>query len=185
MRRRGCLIRVPPFMWLKEWFSEHLNGVGSVRRKNGQECGIVGIGEIPARLHNGSLSILHQVRHIPNLKRSLIFISMMAEDKYKTTLSESSLQISKGILRIGHGVRYNYLSPLTIINREGSLNVAKMSTPSLWHGRLSHMSQTGVERTLALDYIMKLNHAESYFYEHCQYRKHTQIPHSIHYETIR
>ena len=127
--------------------------------------------KFPFGYPNGSLITLHQVWHVPNLKRVLISFSMLAEDGYKMPPNESSWKIAKGSLHIGHGVRYKNLYPVTMISREESLNVAKMSTPSLWHGRLGHVSQTGLERLSALGYMPKLNRVESDFSEHCRYEK--------------
>ena len=107
----------------REWFSNYSAGAGSVRLGNGQECPITRTCEIPIWLPNGNVITLHQVRQVPNLKRSLISIGMLSKDGYKGTLSELSRQIRKGNLHIGHGVRYNNVYPLTLINKEGSLNV--------------------------------------------------------------
>ena len=51
---------------------------------------------------------------------------MLAEDRYKTTLRESSWKILKENLHIDHGVKYNNLYPPTMYSWEGSLNVAEM-----------------------------------------------------------
>ena len=102
-------------------------------------------GEVPIRLPNGNTMTLHQVRHVPDLKRSLISFGMPTEDGYKTTLIESSWHIAKGNLYIDHGVRYNNLYPLNVVNsREVSLNIAILPTLSLWHSQLDHMSQVGL-----------------------------------------
>ena len=78
-------------------------------------------------------------------------------------MSESSWQTLKGNLHIGHGVKYNHFYPLTLYSHEGSLNVVKMPTSSLWHGRLRHISQIELERFSTLGYIPKLQHSESNF----------------------
>ena len=61
------------------------------------------------------------------------------------------------------------------INPEGVAN--------LWHGRVNHMSQAGLDRLMAVGYIPKLQ-AKTNFCEHCRYGKQTRSPHSLHYETI-
>ena len=74
---------------------------------------------------NGNMITLHQVRHIPDLKRSLVSIGMLAEDGYRTTLSESTWMINRGNLKIGSGHKYNNLYPMMVINLEGAVNVAE------------------------------------------------------------
>ena len=73
-----------------EWFSDYSTNANSVRLENGQECRIIGKDKILIWLLNGSLITMHQVHHVPNLKRSLISIDMLAEDRYKMTLNKSS-----------------------------------------------------------------------------------------------
>ena len=78
-----------------EWFLNFSIDAGStVRLGNQQECAIVGIGEVPIQLPNGNTITLHQVWHVPKLKRSLVSIDMLAEVGYQTTLSESSWSIN-------------------------------------------------------------------------------------------
>ena len=55
----------------------------------------------------------------------------------------------------------------------------------MWHGRLAHMSQTGLRRLLALGYIPDLQQMESDFCEFCQYGKQTRSTHSTHYDMVR
>ena len=53
-----------------KWFSNYSAGTsGTVRLSNRQECKIAGIGEVPIQLPNGNMITLHQVRHVPALKR--------------------------------------------------------------------------------------------------------------------
>ena len=98
----------------------------------------MGTGEVPIQLPNGNIITLHQVWHVPALKRSLVSIGMLAEDGYKTILNESAWMISRGNLKIENGHKYNNLYPLMVINPEGVVNVAEKTDPNLWHGRLSH-----------------------------------------------
>ena len=89
----------------------HAEKSGTVRLGNGQDCEIAGTGEVPIQLPNDNTITLHQVRHVPALKRSLVSINMLAEDGYKTTLNESTWMISRGNLRIGRGHKYEQLVP--------------------------------------------------------------------------
>ena len=78
---------------------------------------------------------------------------MLAEVVYRTTLSESSWMINRGNMKIGSGCKYNNLYPLMAINPEGIVNVAESPDSNLWHGRLGHMSQAGLDRLMAIGYI--------------------------------
>ena len=135
----GATFHVTPNI---EWFSNYsARTSGIVRLGNGQECKLAGTEEVPIQLPNGNTITLHQVRHVPALKRSLVSIGMLAEDGYKTTLNESTWMISRGNLQIGSGQKYNNLYPLMVLNPKGAVNVAEKTDLNLWQGRLYHMSQ--------------------------------------------
>ena len=53
-----------------------------------------------------------------------------------------------------------------VINPERAVNVAEKTDPNLWHGLLCHMSQAGLDRLMAVSYILKLQ-AKMDFCEHC------------------
>ena len=82
--------------------------------------------------------VLHHVRHVPELKRSLVSISMLVEDGYRTTLIEFSWMISRANMKVRNGCKHNNLYPLMAINLEGTLNVVESTDSNLWHGRLGH-----------------------------------------------
>ena len=56
------------------------------------------------------------------------------------------------------------------INPERAMNVAEKSDLNLWHGRLGHMLQAGLDRPMMVGYILKLQ-AKTDFFEHCRYGK--------------
>ena len=68
-----------------------------------------------------------------------------------------------------------------MINLDGAVNIIESGDSNLWHGRLGHMSQTGLDKLMAIGYISKLE-IKTDFNEHCPYGKHTRCPHSLHYE---
>ena len=86
-------------------------------------------------------------------------------------------------MKVGNGYKYNNLYPLMMINPEGAVNLAKSWNSNLWHNRLGHISQDGLDRLTMIGYIPKLQ-AMTEFCEHCRYGKQTQSPHSLHYETV-
>ena len=122
----------------------------------------------------GNMITLHQVRHVPDLKRRSVSIGMLAEDGYGTTLNESEWMITRGNLRIGNGHKYNNLYPMMTINPEGAVNVAEKTYSNLWHSRLGHMSQAELDRLMAIGYIPKLQ-TKTNFCEHCQYRNKPEV----------
>ena len=81
-----------------EWFSNHSARLSStIRLGNGQDYKIARTGEVPIQLPNGNTITLHQVKHVPALKRILVSIGMLAEDRYRTTLNELAWIINRGV----------------------------------------------------------------------------------------
>ena len=117
----------------------------------------MGIGEVPIQLPNDNTITLHQLRHVPALKRSLVSIGMVAEDGCRMTLNESTWMISRGNLQIGSGHKYNNLYPLMAINPEGAVNVAKKTNLNLWQGRLSHTKTPSKDKLLRALLIQEID----------------------------
>ena len=66
-----------------KWFSKYSGGANSaIQLRNKQKYVIVGIGEVPIQLLNNNTITLHRVQHVPELKRSLVSISMLVEVGY-------------------------------------------------------------------------------------------------------
>ena len=75
---------------------------------------------------------------------------MLAEVGYRTSLNESTWMISRRNLRIGTGHKYKNVYPLIAVNLEAVVNVAENIDPNLWHGRLGHMSQAGLDQLMTV-----------------------------------
>ena len=65
------------------------------------------------------------------VKRCLISINMLAEDRYRTTLNESTWMISRGNLRIGSGHKYNNLYPLMAIQSRWGREHSRKDWPKI------------------------------------------------------
>ena len=81
----GATFHVTPNI---EWFLNHLTGLSATLwLSNGLEYKIDGTGEVLIEFPNGNTITMHQVRHVPVLKRlNLVSIGMLAEDGYRMTL---------------------------------------------------------------------------------------------------
>ena len=94
----GATFHVTPNI---NWFSNYTAETsGTIQLGNEKECKIARTREVPIQLPNGNTITMHQIWHIPTLKRSLVSIGMLAEDEYRTTLNELAWMISRENLRI-------------------------------------------------------------------------------------
>lgn len=62
----------------KSWFENLTESKGSVLLGNDQSCTVRGVGNIRLKLHDGSIKLLTQVRFIPDIKRNLIILYLLA-----------------------------------------------------------------------------------------------------------
>ena len=82
------------------------------------------------------------------------------------------------------GYKYDNLYRLMAINPKGAMkHIAESQDSNLWHNRLGNMSQDGIDRLTAIDYIPKLQ-TKTNFCEHCRYGKQTRSLHSLHYKVV-
>lgn len=76
---------------------------------NVQECKIAGKGTIRLKLRNGSKLFLQEVRHIPNLKKNLIFVSKLDSEGYKVSFEGKQWKIIKGAMVVMNDERVRTL----------------------------------------------------------------------------
>ena len=71
---------------------------------NNAFCKVIGIGSVRLKMSDGIIRELHNVRHIPELKRNLISLSMLDKAGCCIRLESSSLKVIKGSLILMKGV---------------------------------------------------------------------------------
>uniref|UniRef100_A0A803QBY2 Retrovirus-related Pol polyprotein from transposon TNT 1-94 n=1 Tax=Cannabis sativa TaxID=3483 RepID=A0A803QBY2_CANSA len=102
---------------LSSFLEEHR---GTVLLGNNRACEVKGIGSVEMQMHDGVSIIVQHVRYVRDLKRNLLSIGMFDKNGY-------AVKIEDGILRVFR-VSHN----------------SEMST-KLWHLRLGHVSQRGMD----------------------------------------
>ncbi|CAM8961497.1 unnamed protein product [Rhodiola kirilowii] len=102
----------------REWFStyEQIDG-GNISIANSDVCKAVGIGSIRIRTYDGSFCTLNEVRHVPQMTKNLISLSLLD---------------SKGFSFRGYAA-------------VASSEAHKEDMTKLWHMRLGHMSERGMQ----------------------------------------
>ena len=101
----GCTFHMSPF---KDYFIEyHEFDGGRVMMGNNAMCRIISIGSVKLRLHNGTLLMIKQVRHVPDLKRNLISLGMFNQMGYNISLESGDLRVMNGSKTILKGNKKN------------------------------------------------------------------------------
>ncbi|KAL2253255.1 UNVERIFIED_CONTAM: Retrovirus-related Pol polyprotein from transposon TNT 1-94 [Sesamum indicum] len=104
---------------------------------------IVGKRDVRIKSTNGSCWILHDVRHIPGLKRNLISVEQLDNDGFHTTFGDAKWKISRGAMTLARGLKSG-----TLYMAGGSSSnipfAGTVSQANLWHNGLGHMSKKGM-----------------------------------------
>jgi ATP-binding cassette subfamily B (MDR/TAP) protein 1 len=137
-----------------------------VRIGNSKHCAVVGIGTVELNLPGGSTIVFHDVRHVPELSRSLISVGHLDEVGVRASFSSGWWSLHKGNLLLARGPKIHSLYPLYVMLREGDLFVVDIPVSSLWHERLGHLSKAGITHLSKAGYIPKLSFSDHQFCEH-------------------
>ncbi|MCO5605662.1 hypothetical protein L7F22_059845 [Adiantum nelumboides] len=162
----------------KEWFSSYESRHGMVRLGNNYACDIIGARDIKLSLPNGSIFTLTNVRHVPKLTKSLISTGQLHDAGYHTTFGNQSWKICKGSLVVMRGNKCGTLYPLHVSRVHNHVvAITEEFSVSLWHRRLGHMSQTGMEYLSRFKYIPIFDYSDFSICEYCMFGKQNKSSH--------
>jgi hypothetical protein len=83
----------------RNWFSTYQSiDDNVVFMGNDISCKIVGIGSIRVKMYDGTIRTLTDVRHVPELRKNLIYLGVLDSGGYKCTVQGGVLKVFKGIL---------------------------------------------------------------------------------------
>ena len=115
---------------------------------DGSTLDVVGMGDIRILLPNGSVWLLENVRHIPNLRRNLISVGQLDDEGHAIIFVGGTWKVTKGARVLACGKKTGTLY-MTLSLRD-TIAVAEASTDtSLWHRRFGHMSEKGIKMLLS------------------------------------
>ena len=92
----------------REWFATYQKADGgSVSLGDDHSCEVAEIGSIRVRMYDGIIRTLSNVKHVPKLKKKLIFLDYLEEQGYAFSSQAGSgcLKISKEALVVMRGRR--------------------------------------------------------------------------------
>ena len=85
----------------KKWFTSYRSGsFGCVYLGDDKPCVITGIRTIKIQLHDGVVRTLNDVRHIPDMRKNLIFLGTLHANSfnYRSDNDKEILRVTKGLL---------------------------------------------------------------------------------------
>ncbi|KAL8159375.1 hypothetical protein V2J09_000912 [Rumex salicifolius] len=138
----------------REWFKTYKVGnLGSVQLGDDKTCGIVGIGKIKVRMHDGIIRTLIEVHHIATLKISLV--SLLCP-----IIHDVSKRINRSIAEKARCPRLNARLPkqfwseavstaVYLINRSPRSSLERKVVEEVWNGKDIDLSNLRIFRCSA------------------------------------
>ena len=77
-------------------------------------CSIAGTGDVKLAFSNGTHFMLHDVRHVPKLKKNLVSTGQLDDQGYYTVFGDSRWKITKGARVIEKGYKCDTLYALHV-----------------------------------------------------------------------
>ena len=115
---------------------------------DGAALDVVGMGDVRILLPNVFVWLLEEVRHIPNLRRNLISVGQLDDERHAILFVGGTWKVTKGASVLARGKKKGTLY-MTSSPRD-TIAIAEASTnTSLWHCRLGHMSKKGMKMLLS------------------------------------
>ena len=94
----------------RDFFSSYTSGsFGWVRMGNEAKCEIVGMGDVELETSIGCKLIMKDVRHVLEMRFSLIFIGKLDDEGYHSHLGEGKRKLTKDSLVLAKGKKNNTL----------------------------------------------------------------------------
>ncbi|KAM1487717.1 hypothetical protein ACFX2I_001756 [Malus domestica] len=164
----------------REFFSTYKEGdFGIVKMGNESYSKILGIGDICLRTNLGCQLMLKDVRHIPDIRLNLISIGTLDRQGYYHHIGEGKLKLTKGLMVVARARLCCTLYRSNAKVLKGELNAVEDSSLDLWHKRLGHMSEKGLQVLAKKSHIPFAKGTSLNSCEHCLFGKQRRVSFSV------
>ena len=133
---------------------------------------------------NGTVSILKNVKHIPDIRMNLISTRKLDDEGFCNTFCDSQWKLTRGSMVIGKGKKCSslYLMQAKVI--DSNINaVDDDSTVELWHNRLGHTSEKGLMILAKKNLLSGTKNGSLKMCAHCLAGKQTKVAFKTHRHT--
>jgi hypothetical protein len=157
-------------------FLDYVQGdFGQVHLGDDAPCKIVGMGKVKIKQRNGNQWLLKEVRHVLDLRKNLISTGKLASEGCISIFTYKTWKVIKGSLVIAKGEKVGTLY-LCIGNTDSSISLVSTGVDiELWHHRLGHMSEKGMQILQKRNFLPDLKQIDLDFCEHCVYGKQKRV----------
>ncbi|KAK5812564.1 hypothetical protein PVK06_027999 [Gossypium arboreum] len=146
----GCSFHMCPN---REWFSTYSSIEGGVMHvRNDSSSKVIGIDTVKIKMHDGTIRTLSDVRYVPDLRKNLIFLSILDLKGCKINIESSGIKVSRGALVLLKGKRTDSLYILegyTVTSEIGRpSSVMEFKSTCLERRQLGHRREKGMTVSL-------------------------------------
>ncbi|GKA99773.1 retrovirus-related pol polyprotein from transposon TNT 1-94 [Tanacetum coccineum] len=118
---------------------------------------------------------LKDVRYIPGLKKRLITDGQLDEEGYHVGFGDQQWNVTKGSLVVAHGNKRGSLYMVEVPSDGINAAIDGKGNAALWHQRLGHMSEKGMQILASKGMILDLQKAVVGFCEPCVLGKQKKV----------
>ncbi|GKV40824.1 hypothetical protein SLEP1_g48425 [Rubroshorea leprosula] len=112
---------------------------------NRSEAKIVGVGDVWLETNIGSKLHLKNVRHVPEIRLNLMSTGMLDDDGYINYFGNGTWKLTNGTMVMARGKKRFLLYETQAKQCQGQINVTEADAIELWHKRLGHLSEKGLQ----------------------------------------
>ncbi|GKV28962.1 hypothetical protein SLEP1_g37944 [Rubroshorea leprosula] len=109
------------------------------------EAKIVGVGDVWLETNIESKLHLKNVRYVPEIRLNLMSMGMLDDDGYLNYFGNGSWKLTKGTMVVARGKKRFSLYETQAKQCQGQINVTEADATKLWHKRLGHLSEKGLQ----------------------------------------
>ena len=166
----------------KELFSSYTPGnFGTLKMGNNHEVEVIGIGTVCLESNNGSKLVLNNVKHAPDVRLNLISVGYLDDEGYVNTLGVGQWKLTRGLMVVARGDKLSNLYVFQGSMSRDSVNLVENDTSSeLWHRRLSHMSEKGIDSLAKKNLLSGVKQAKLKKCVHCLAGKQKRVSFQSH-----
>ncbi|GKV36538.1 hypothetical protein SLEP1_g44659 [Rubroshorea leprosula] len=130
----------------RDWFSSYKEGdFGYLKMGNRSEAKIVGVSDVWLETNIGSKLHLKNVRHVPEIRLNLMSTGMLDDDGYLNYFGNGTWKLTKGTMVVARGKKRFSLYETQAKQCQGQITVTEADAAKLWHKRLGHLSEKGLQ----------------------------------------
>ena len=161
----------------RDLFSSYTPGdFGCVKMGNDGLAKAVGLGDVCLETSNGSMLVLKNVKHIPDIRVNIVSVGKLDDEGYCNIFSDGQWKLKKGAMVMARGKKHSTLYFFQAKFATCTVNaMQEKNSAALWHKRLGHISEKGLATLMKKNCLSSLKNASLEKCAHCLAGKQNRV----------